>query len=324
MDVRIEWTKTVLGDGRHNAFTGIGAGFGETFVAFRSASGHMEKDGAIRILATADGASWEERALVEAPGVDLRDPKLASFRGELWAFFAHQPAGGPRAMRAGRSADGRRFGEAVDLRGGLPGAWLWHGAECGGRLYGSAYRRRHGRHWVSLHASDDGVEWAFVADFPVPGNETWLDFDAEGTLWALVRDDFSGCMPTLCVARPPYGRFEAAAPLPMRLQGPMLKRLRGGCLIVCRQWDGLDWSRVRTDVVWVADGRAPVAVATLPSGGDTSYAAWLDVAPGRAWVSYYSSHGYPEEGLAVDGGDERIHPANVHLAEIAYSDGGGP
>ena len=326
MDIRVTRARKIHGDGRHNAFTGIEEAFGRTFVAFRSASTHMAPDGSIRILSSADREVWKTVANVREPGADLRDPKLVEHGGSLKAYFARQAPKTPRKMMMAESVNGREFSEPMPVRGIPEGHWLWHVREHGGVLRGAAYRREGGMHIAALHASEDGLNWTLVQEFPVPGNETYLDFDAEGTLWALLRDDLFGCVPTLCRAEPPYRHCDWVRRLPMRLQGPMLKRLEGGCVIIARQWDEPGWLHPRTDLFWLADGKDPERVCTLPSGGDTSYAGWLDVAPGRAVVSYYSSH---EHAMDLAHGDESVFgrdpeegafpkAADIYLADVSY------
>jgi hypothetical protein len=331
VDVRITRARRIYADGRHNAFTGMAAAFGQAWISFRSARSHMSLDGAVRILASSDGVAWRTAAFREDSAGDLRDPKMAVLGGRLLAYFARRPETGPRTMWRMESVDGIGFGETKPVRGIPEGHWLWHVRERGGELYGTVYRRVNGVHLVALYGSADGEEWEWRMDFPVPGNETWLDFGADGTLWALVRDDLFGCVPTLCSASPPYKTLDSVRRLPMRLQGPMLKRLEGGCVVVARQWDDPGWRRLRTDVIWVGDGEAPQTICTLPSGGDTSYADWLDMGPGRAVVSYYSSHEHemdlphsPGAAAAADAPSSppeppRVQPADVYLADVSYA-----
>ena len=48
-------------------------------------------DGTVRVIASRDGQNWDSVALLQRAGVDLRDPKLASFRGKLLWYFAAVP-----------------------------------------------------------------------------------------------------------------------------------------------------------------------------------------------------------------------------------------
>ncbi len=327
MQIRITRARKVFADGKHNAFTGIAAAHGKTFIAFRSGTNHLTPDGIIKVIASKDLEQWQIVAEVRRRDADLRDPKVTAFGGKLMIFCGECRADKSRWSLVIQSSDGVTFGEPVPLRGIPAGHWLWHVRQQGGKLYGTAYYEQDGEYAVSLYASDDGLTWERTSDFPVPGNEVYLDFDHDGVLWALVRDDNHGCIPSLCTAAPPYSRFRSVMRLPMRLQGPMIKRLEGGCVVVCRQWDQPGRRNLRTDLFWIEDGQDIQRVQTLPSGGDTSYAGWLDIEPGRSLISYYSSHEHkmdePLANSAVFAQDqahgEHSTAADIFVAEVSYA-----
>ena len=326
MDIRITRARRVFSDGKHNAFTGIAAVQGKVFIAFRSGTNHMTPDGAIKVIGSTDMEAWQVAAEVRRPGVDLRDPKVAVWGEKLMVFCSESRPQQARRTLVIESSDGVTFSEAVALRGIPDGRWLWHVRANGDKLYGSAYSVQDGEYVVSLYSSNDGLTWELTSDFPVTGNEVYLDFDQKGVLWALVRDDNRGCIPALCTAEPPYSRFRSVMYLPMRLQGPMIKRLEGGCVVVCRQWDAPGRRNLRTDLFWLEDGRDLRFVRTLPSGGDTSYAGWLDAGPKRAVLSYYSSHehkmdeAHADDTLFAQDGAHAEHStaADIFLADVSY------
>jgi len=326
VDLRVTRARRIYSDGQHNAFTSI-ARLGDTAtVAFRSATTHISFDGTIKLIQSPDMETWAVTAELALPSVDLRDPKVVAFQGQLLVF-----CGGREPSRLGSfvslSADGQRFGAVTPLQGIPAGYWLWSIVSFEGALYGSAYTSRADEHEVSLYHSNDGVGWEKLADFPVPGNETSIDFDAEGRLWALVRDDGHGSVPTLCAAEPPYRSFASYLRLPIRLQGPMLKRLPGVCVIAGRRWDQPGRTNLRTDLFVLEDGQDIRFVRSLPSGGDTSYAGWLDTAPGRAVISYYSAHEHKMDAPAVEDQQarrsvahaEHTTPADIYLADVSYA-----
>lgn len=74
-DLRVLRSRRIYSDGKHNAFTSITA-CGETlFMAFRSASVHLAKDGVITVIKSSDGGkNWHPCAVVKLDGWDLRDP----------------------------------------------------------------------------------------------------------------------------------------------------------------------------------------------------------------------------------------------------------
>jgi len=326
VDIRITRSRRVYADGKHNAFTGIAAMHGKTFIAFRSGTTHMTLDGAIKVIASMDMQEWHIVAEVPRPGADLRDPKVTAFGGKLMVFCGGRlsPDKSIQSFLI-RSSDGVTFDDLVPLRG-MDGRFFWHVVPRGEKLYGTAYCVRDGdERGVSLYTSDDGLAWERIGDFPVPGNEAYLDVDREGVLWALVREDARGYIPALCTAEPPYSHFRSVVRLPMRLQGPMIKRLDGGCVVVCRQWEP-PRRNLRTDVFWIEDGHDIRRVATLPSGGDTSYAGWLDTGRGRAVISYYSSHehkmdeAHADDALFEQDGAHAEHStaADIFLADVSY------
>jgi hypothetical protein len=321
MDMRITRSRRVYTDGKHNAFTSIAAMRGKTFIAFRSGTTHVSLDGVVKVIASTDMQEWQVVAEVGRPGTDLRDPKITTFDGRLMVFSGGRLGSGePIQSFLIQSSDGVTFSEPVPLRG-MDGRFIWGLQPRGKTLYGSAYEDE----VVSLYASEDGLAWERISDFPVPGNEAYLDFDREGVLWALVREDERGCIPALCTAEPPYASFRSVMRLPLRLQGPMIKRLDGGCVVVCRQWE-LPRRNLRTELFWIKDGHDIRRVTTLPSGGDTSYAGWLDTGRGRAVISYYSSHehkmdeAHADDAVFAQDGAHAEHStaADILLADVSY------
>ena len=85
-------------------------------------------------------------------------------------------------------------------------------------------------------------------------------------------------------------------------------------------------NRVSIEMFWVEDGKDPQSMGIFPSGGDTSYAGWLDIKPGRALVSYYSSHEHkmdePHENDALfkqnEAYAEHTTASDIFLADVSY------
>ena len=333
-ELRVTRAKKIYSDGHHNAFTGLARLGDQFFVTFRSAVDHLSMAGKIRVIASRDRDDWQPLCLLERPNTDLRDPKLATFRGELLCYFAAVPVvdgqrqGEGRISMVARSSDGRTFAEPEALQGIAQGAWLWHVAAHGEMIYGTAYWHSEGRRYdAALYQSSDGVRWQKIADFPTPSSEVYLDFDGDGTLWALVRNQFPANELVLCRAQPPYTKLEIQKRMPTAVGGPMLKRLPTGNVIITRRWDPPGRRDLRTEILWLPDGGQLESITRLPSGGDTSYATWLDLGNGRAIVSYYSSHEHKMD-VPIDRADllkrdpayaEHSTPADIFLADISYT-----
>jgi hypothetical protein len=325
MELRLTRARRIYSDGLHNAFTGITRLGDSLLVCFRSGTSHVSWDGAIRVIASTAGAEWTTVAHHVMPNVDLRDPKVVTFENSAMLYCGGRGPDSPLRCFASRSPDGRTFGDLKPLQGIPEGHWLWSVRPHGEWLYGAAYHSEAAQCHVALYSSVDGLDWGKVADFPVPGNEVAFDFGEDGRLWALVREDRQGSVPTLCVAQPPYTAFNSVTRLPIRLQGPMLKRLGGTCVIVGRRWDEPGRRNLRSDLFLLEDGRDLEYIRALPSGGDTSYAGWLDDGLGRGLISYYSSHehkmdvGWEDEAASPDRAHaEHSTPADIFLADVRY------
>jgi hypothetical protein len=324
MELRVTRARRVYADGRHNAFTGIARWGDRVTIAFRSATTHISYDGTIKLIESRNLETWEMLTELAQPPVDLRDPKVVAFAGALMLFCGARYADGVRSL-VSISSDGRTFPAPVPVTGVPEGHWLWSVKPLGGVLYGTAYQRQAAGYTTALYRSNDGLEWHQLADFPVPGGETAIDFGADGRLWALVREDTHGWIPALCTAQPPYRSFSSVVRLPIRMQGPMLRRLEGVCVIAGRRWDHPGRRNLRTDLFVLEDGHDIRYVRSLPSGGDTSYAGWLDLEPGRAAMSYYSSHEHSMDTPCDDSQPrssdparaEHTTPADIFLADVS-------
>ncbi len=334
IDFRVTRARKVYSDGQHNAFTGMAQLDDRTFICFRSAENHLTAGGGIRVIASNDMERWETAHSVSEPTHDYRDPKLVLFRGELRTYFAALPfrEGRPDSARRAsvvvRSTDGQSFGAAEPLVGLPQGLWLWHVAVQGDTLYGTGYRRApDGQYLVTLFHSGDGIAWKPLAEMPSPGSEAFLDFDEDGTLWILIRHQKPHNELVLCRASMPYDKITIERRMPLALGGPFVKRLDHGWIIITRQWDPPGRRNLRTEIFWVADdAQQPRSITRLPSGGDTSYAAWLDRSPGQAVVSYYSSHEHKIDEAVQDdhlfkkdgAHAEHTTPADIFLADVSW------
>ena len=334
IDFRVTRARRIYSDGLHNAFTGMARLDGRVFVCFRSGENHVAPGSGIRVIASSDMDRWETAHFVSNSTLDYRDPKLVCFDGELRTYFASVPFRGGRPDSARRvtmvvrSNDGRKFGKPEPLTGLPKGVWLWHVASQGEFLYGTGYSRASSGLYVgTLFRSKDGIAWEWLADLPTPGNETFLDFDKDGILWLLVRRQDQGNVLVLCRAEAPYDAITIERQMPMALGGPFVRRLDHGWVIITRQWDPPGRRNLRTEIFWLADGaEQPRSITRLPSGGDTSYAAWLDTEPGRAVVSYYSSHEHKMDEAVQDdhlfkkdaAHAEHTTAADIFLADVSY------
>src|SRR5437763_295660 len=71
---RIVSVTRIWDKGAHNAFTDLFRWRGQWYCTFREAEAHVGGDGKLRVLASADGQTWQPVALIAEEGIDLRDP----------------------------------------------------------------------------------------------------------------------------------------------------------------------------------------------------------------------------------------------------------
>jgi len=276
----------------HNAFTDLVWFRDRWWCVFREGRDHVSPDGALRVLTSVDGQSWESAALLTSAISDLRDAKISvTPQGQLMLCGAealHDRTPHSHQSLAWFSADGFTWGPAQPI--GQPNNWLWRVTWHRGAAYGIGYEVGPDR-FVRLYRSDNGRDFSPLVDrlfdegYP---NESALVFDGDTAYGLLRRDPYQGVSGTGLVGT-------AAAPftewtwrdLGVQIGGPHMIRLPDGRLLAAvRLYDG----HVRTSLAWIDPAQGTLTeCGKLPSGGDTSYPGlvWRD---GQVWISYYSSH----------------------------------
>jgi hypothetical protein len=293
MELRVTKVNKVFSNGIHNAFPSI-IRFGDfNYISFRSAANHLSFDGKITVIRSSNLADWEQVASLQINNCDLRDPAMTVKEGQLWIYVGLRKENVfKRETLAYASKDGMNFSQQT-LTGIPEGYWLWDIVEFKNTLYASAYTRDEeglARQKTCFFSSNDGAVFSPLSNAPAPGGEASIDFSLDGIMYVLLRDDSNGSLPHLAISRAPYKEFDSCKTLPLRLQGPKLKRMNNASVIIGRDWDEPGRRNLRTDIHILEDNRILKFVSTLPSGGDTSYASWLDIAPGKAMLVYYSAH----------------------------------
>lgn len=71
LEVRKVWDQAP-----HNAFTDLVRFQDRWYCVFREGKSHVWPDGALRVVASADGVKWRSAALLTSPDSDLRDAKI--------------------------------------------------------------------------------------------------------------------------------------------------------------------------------------------------------------------------------------------------------
>jgi hypothetical protein len=273
--------------GGHNAFTDLVHFGGQWFCVFREGKSHVSPDGAIRVIASMDGAQWRPAALITSAGADLRDPKLTVSPDQKLMLSAasvmQQPAGGFHTL-VWTSANGADWSQPREI--GEANFWLWRITWFRKMAYAVGYSTSR-QPSIRLYQRSDGVQFdPLVEKLYDQGepNETSLLFAKDSSALCLLRRDAANAL--LGASRPPY-RDWTWKDLGKKLGGPHMLRLPDGRIVAAGR---LHEGQVRTGLCWLDPEAATLTeFLALPSGGDTSYPG-LVYYKGVLWVSYYASH----------------------------------
>lgn len=277
----------------HNAFTDLIYANDRWFCVFREGEKHVSPDGAIRVLRSTDGSTWESSALLGAEDADLRDAKISMTpAGKLMingAGAMHDRSAYTHQSMTWFSADGITWSKSqaiVDRD-----YWLWRVTWQKDKAYGFGYATGEQKQ-LRLYESKDGKNYtSLVDDLGIEGypNETSIVFKGD-TAICLLRKDGESNHALFGTSLPPYKKWKWKD-LGVRIGGPHMVLLPNGELLAAvRLYEGKDWHPARTALCWVdLQHHQLVESLRLPSGGDTSYAGMV-LKEGVLWVSYYSSH----------------------------------
>ncbi|MBM4000649.1 MAG: exo-alpha-sialidase [Planctomycetes bacterium] len=294
----IESVRRIWDAAPHNAFTDLVRFQDRWYCVFREGRAHVSPDGALRVIRSADGETWESAARITSPNSDLRDAKITvTPDGRLMLAGAealHRPAPHKHQSLVWFSTDGVAWSERHDV--GDRDNWLWRITWHERTAYGFGYGCSDTNRGIRLYASSDGRSFrTLVEKADVPGtypNETSIVFLPDGTCHCLLRQDGEPNTAFLGTSRPPFDMW-TWRDLGIQIGGPHMIRLPDGRLIaVVRLYDKV--ARTSLCEVDPENGRLTERLP-FPSGGDTSYAGLVWHAD-RLWISYYSSH---EEKTAI-------------------------
>ena len=150
---------------------------------------------------------------------------------------------------------------------------------------------------ANVHAmleSDDGLIWRQRALFlEQRGDETAFQFEPDGAIVAIARRGRENA--ALLRSRPPYVHWERKE-LDRYVGGPLLVKWCSHYLVGGRRFtkDNLP----KTSLCWLVNDTLQ-EFAELPSAGDNSYPGFVETGPGRALISWYSSHEKDAAGKAI-------------------------
>lgn len=319
--VQVVSVRRAFHNGQHNAFTDLVRFRGRYYLTFRSCpDGHMvHPTASILILASDDARDWKQVHRFSVPQRDTRDPHFLVFQDKLFVYSGTWYSGTTTLARAdydlnqhlGYAAwtdDGATWHSPILLEGTF-GHYIWRAAAFGGKAYLCGRRktnfemgaRGEGRQVESLVLeSEDGLIWRKRAVFQeVAGDETAFLFEADGRVLGIGRRSGNA---QLLRSQPPYAQWERRD-LDRSVGGPLLTKWGDRILVGGRKTTP---AGPKTSLCWLV-GDELREFAELPSGGDNSYPGFVELAPDRALVSYYSSHERDASGKTITA---------IYLAEL--------
>ncbi len=325
--VRVVSVRRVFHNGEHNAFTDLVRFKGAFYLTFRSCpDGHMvHPTASIIVLASDDAQQWRQVHRFSVAERDTRDPHFLIFRDRLFVYTGTWYSGATELPRddydlnkhlgyAAWSDDGTKWHSPIMLEGTF-GHYVWRAAAwgdkaylCGRRKIGFAVAPRgEGKEVESLMLeSDDGLIWRKRAVFQeIAGDETAFLFEPDGSVLAVGRR--GGAPAQLLRSAPPYTHWDRKD-LDRYIGGPLLTKWGDRYLVGGRKTT--QESGPKTSLCWLV-GDQLHEFAEFPSGGDNSYPGFVELAPGRALVSYYSSHERDESGNPITA---------IYLAELVLEE----
>ncbi len=278
---------------KHNAFTDLLRHKNRWYCVFREGTAHVSPDGALRVIVSDDGETWESLALITSAEYDLRDAKLTTTPdGRLMLNGAGMIADADvryYSMVWFSSDDGRTWTKGRQI--GDPGFWLWRTQWHDDMAYSMGYStdRERTQRKLRLYRSKDGGKFETLVEqlsAPAGCGEDTILFMKDQSALCLLRHETGDRMAQLGTASQPYTNWKWRD-LNLRIGGPNMIQLPDGRILAATR---LYRGGARTSLSWLdPDNGKLTEVLKLPSGGDTSYAG-LVLHEGLLWVSYYSSH----------------------------------
>ena len=152
--------RKVVSDGRHNAFAAFARWKGEYWLAFRTGTGHVARDGDLVVLRTRDTKEWQNSVTFDVAGDD-RDPQLLPTETRLYLYIncLHD---GQFDVFVSCTDDGKTWSKPQQVY--RDGFILWKPISHGNQYYAGAHRpTSNNRRESHLVTSTDGIQWEKIS-----------------------------------------------------------------------------------------------------------------------------------------------------------------
>lgn len=304
----------VVNDDFHNSNTDLIHWRGYFYLVHAVSAFHFASAGCQLVLRRSiDAHTWETLAFFKLPDQDIRDPKLAVIKDQLFLYALVNNSFDPEpytTVYTFSQDEGKSWSPPARLE--HEGWLLWKPKTPDGLTwYAAAYWHEHGK--SALFSTTDGIHWKIVSTIYDQGNrndETDIEFLPDGGMLAVARleGDFKAGSYSMFFGHPSGGTliarrraghadFETTAISPVtRLDGLALFSHAGRVFAFGRfqprlvqpfTRQGSIFARKRTAIFEVKDNRL-VWLSDIPSSGDTAYVGVVLHAD-YLYLSYYTS-----------------------------------
>jgi len=282
--------KKIWSNDKHNAFTSLIYFNDKFFCAFREATGHNSKDGAIRIIYSSNGNDWLSYKKIEINKNDLRDPKLfidEYGRLSIGVLSRYEVNGVNKHKTFVFYQENLENDSWNEYKNDvLEDTWMWCINGMDKEVYSIAYsgKDKAGTLYKKLKGESWGSEvnnfFPNVKNFP---NESSL-IKTDNKLVVVVRQNKGSKKGILGVEKEDLNwiwkelNYEIGSPQLIRLPNKKI-------LLAARLYNPIRTSLCVLDV----DNASLKEVLSLPSGRDTGYPGMI-IKNNEVFISYYSNH----------------------------------
>jgi hypothetical protein len=279
--------RTVVEDGKHNAFTALVQWDDAFWLAFRKATGHNSGDGDVIVLRSTDAKDWTEASRLDVLPDD-RDPQFLATPDRL---FLYDPAiqGGKLTSFVTYTDDGTSWSQPQPVY--EPTYIFWKPVAHGDRFYATAHvKSRDGTaREVHLITSTDGIDWQKVSKIR-GGNwesETTILFVQQDKIVAFLRQKYGSPQSSILESSAPFAEWSERPTPRLHFSGHAAYTFGGVHYFLSRTFES-GRRNPGTMIYTFQDGELTPYCA-LPAGGDCAYPAAVQMG-NEMLVSYYSSH----------------------------------
>jgi len=325
-------TWDAVADGTHNSNTDMIYWKGAFFMVHATSPFHFaSSQSRLKVQRSFDARNWETVATFDASGEDIRDPKFAVIKDQLFLYALKNTdfTAEPHDTVAAFSQDGLTWSPFQNMSEDSRGWLFWRPKTLDGQTwYVPAYWSGHNR--SALLTSTDGLNWQMTAQIYSGdrNDETDIEFLPDGRMIGTARLEFSDSYTgdprgstLITLASPPYTEWKAQVKDPLtRLDGPNLFSYHGRIYAVGRfqpvtsgpfAYPGSILATRRTSLFEVRPDRL-VYLSDLPSAGDTSYSG-LVARGDDLFICYYTSDVHHDFGWILG----MVSPSNIRMAHLS-------